>query len=41
MNHFWTRERIQSYLQFLKRMEIQMPHDTIVYNETKELTDFF
>lgn len=41
MNHFWTKERVQSYLQFLKRMEIQLPHDTIVYNGAKELNDFF
>lgn len=41
MNHFWTEKRVQSYLQFLKRMEIQMPNDTIIYNGEKELTDFF
>ena len=41
MNHFWTEERVQSYLQFLKRMEIQLPHDTIVYNGAKELNDLF
>lgn len=41
MNHFWTEKRLRSYLQFLKRLDIQMLHDTIVYNGATELNDFF
>lgn len=41
MNHFWTEERIEVYLQFLKRMEIQMPHDTVVYDGDAELKKLF
>lgn len=41
MNHFWFEERIRVYLRYIKRLEIRMPDDTLVYDGEKELIDLF
>lgn len=41
MNHFWYEERIRVYLRYIKRLEIRMPSDTLVYDGEEELTDLF
>lgn len=41
MNLTWSEERIQTYLRYIKRMEIRTSNNTLVYNGGKQLNNLF
>ncbi|GCB36636.1 hypothetical protein KGMB02408_35810 [Bacteroides faecalis] len=41
MNFTWSEERVQTFLSYIKRMEIRTPNNTLVYNGGKQLNNLF